>query len=476
MEPDIAGEGRCAMTTTARGFDRVREWDGRHVLHPWEAMEAHGTSDRTFLEGASGIHVRDERGRRLIDGPGGMWCVQIGYGREEMGRAIAEQAVRMPYFSPFSMGHSVVAELAAKIAERTPGDLNTVFFTTGGSTAVDSALRFVQFRNNLLGRPEKKIILSRANAYHGSTALAASVSGKGRDKNWFDQAGDTVHFLPDVTPYRRPEGMSVAAFCDEKVADLERAILTLGPGRVAAFIAEPILASGGVIVPPEGYHRRCLEVCRRHDVLYVSDEVVTAFGRLGHWFASEEVFGITPDIITCAKGMTSGYVPMGACILSDRLVAEVSGTEAKGATFSNGFTYSGHPVAAAAALKSIEIIEREGLLEHVRRIAPHFQQRLRALADLPIVGDVRGMGLMGCVECVADRVSRNPLALDTEVGARIDAHCQELGLIVRPIINMCVFSPPLIITGGQIDRMFDILAEGIRRASDDLAREGLWAA
>ena len=466
------------MTTTDRdtNLDRLRAWDGRHTLHPWEAMEVHGTSDRTFLEGASGIHVTDTEGRRLIDGPGGMWCVQIGYGREEMARAIAEQVVRMPYFSPFSMGNAAVAELAAKIAERTPGDLNTVFFTTGGSTAVDSALRFVQFRNNLLGRPEKKIVLSRANAYHGSTYLAASVSGKGRDRYWFDQAEALVHFLPDVNPYRRPGGMEVAAFCDEKVADLERAILTLGPDRVAAFIAEPILASGGVIVPPEGYHRRCLEVCRRHDVLYISDEVVTAFGRLGHWFASEEVFGITPDIITCAKGMTSGYVPMGACILSDRLVAEVSGAEARGATFSNGFTYSGHPVAAAAALKNIEIIEREGLLEHVRRIAPHFQERLRALADLPIVGDVRGMGLMGCVECVADRVSRNPLALDTEVGARIDAHCQELGLIVRPIINMCVFSPPLIITGGQIDRMFDILAEGIRRASDDLAREGLWAA
>ncbi len=464
------------MTTTTKDLDRLRGWDARHTLHPWEAMETHGTPDRTFLEGASGIFVTDAEGRRLLDGPGGMWCVQIGYGRAEMAEAIARQALRMAYFSPFSMGNAAVAELAAKIAERTPGDLNTVFFTTGGSTAVDSALRFVQFRNNLLGRPEKKIVISRANAYHGSTYLAASVSGKGRDKNWFDQAEALVHFLPDVNPYRRPEGMDVAAFCDEKVADLERAILTLGPGRVAAFIAEPILASGGVIVPPEGYHRRCLEVCRRHDVLYISDEVVTAFGRLGHWFASEAVFGVTPDIITCAKGMTSGYVPMGACIISDRLMAEVSGPQAKGATFSNGFTYSGHPVAAAAALKNIEIIEREGLLEHVRRIAPHFQERLRALAELPIVGDVRGMGLMGCVECVADRVSRNPLALDTEVGARIDAHCQALGLIVRPIINMCVVSPPLIINEGQIDRMFDILAEGIRRASDDLAREGLWAA
>ncbi len=464
------------MTAPRNDFDSVREWDARHTLHPWEAMEDHGQSGRTFAEAASGIHVTDETGRQFIDGPGGMWCVQIGYGREEMGRAIAEQVVRMPYFSPFSMGNSAAAELAAKIAERTPGDLNTVFFTTGGSTAVDTALRFVQFRNNLLGRPEKKIVISRANAYHGSTYLAASVSGKGRDRNWLDQAEGLGHFLPDVNPYRRPEGMSVEAFCDARVADLERAILALGADRVAAFIAEPILASGGVIVPPDGYHRRCLDICRRHDVLYISDEVVTGFGRLGHWFASEAVFGITPDIITCAKGMTSGYVPMGACILSDRLVAEVSGAAAKGATFSNGFTYSGHPVAAAAALKNIEIIEREGLLEHVRTITPHFQERLQALAALPIVGDVRGMGLMGCVECVADRVSRNPLALDTEVGARIDAHCQDLGLIVRPIINMCVFSPPLIITADEIDRLFDILAEGIRRASDELEREGLWAA
>lgn len=464
------------MTNLPNDFDRIRDWDNSHFLHPWEAMEDHGRNDRTFAERAKGIHVIDEAGRPMIDGPGGMWCVQIGYGREEIGQAMADQARDMAYFSPYSLGNSTVAELAAKIAERTPGDLNKVFFTTGGSTAVDSAIRFLHYRNNVLGQPDKKIVISRQKAYHGSTYISATMSGKERDKSWFDFATDMVHFLPDVNPYRRPEGMSVEAFLDAKVADLEEAILSLGPERVAAFIAEPILASGGVIVPPAGYHRRCLEVCRRHDVLYISDEVVTGFGRLGHWFASEDVFGITPDIITCAKGMTSGYVPMGACIISDRLVAEVAGEGAKGSIFSNGYTYSGHPVSAAAALKNMEIIEGEGILEHVRAVTPHFQERMQALADLPIVGDVRGMGLMGCVECVADRVSRNPLALDKEVGARIDAHCQELGLIVRPLINMCVFSPPLIITAGEIDRMFDILATGIRRASDDLAREGLWAA
>ncbi|MGB7263558.1 MAG: aminotransferase [Albidovulum sp.] len=464
------------MVASRNDFDRVRAWDNAHFLHPWEDMNDHGNNERTFAETATGIYVRDEAGRDLIDGPGGMWCVNIGYGREEMGQAMADQARDMAYFSPYSMGNSVVADLAHKIAERTPGDLNTVFFTTGGSTAVDSAVRFLHYRNNVLGRPEKKIVISRAKAYHGSTYLSASLSGKERDKSWFDFANDLVHFLPDVNPYRRPEGQDVDAFLEAKIADLETAITTLGPDRVAAFIAEPILASGGVIIPPAGYHQRCLEICRKYDVLYISDEVVTAFGRLGHWFASEEVYGITPDIITCAKGMTSGYVPMGACMISDRLIAEVSGSGAKGSVFSNGYTYSGHPVSAAAALKNIEIFEREGILEHVRAVTPHFQTRLAALGELPIVGDVRGAGLMGCVECVADRTSRNPLALDKEVGGRIDAHCQELGLIVRPLINMCVFSPPLIITTDEIDRMFDILTEGIRRASDELAREGLWAA
>ncbi|MEZ5913703.1 MAG: aminotransferase [Paracoccaceae bacterium] len=464
------------MTALKNDFATIRDWDNAHVLHPWEAMADHGRNERTFAERAEGIYVLDERGRRLIDAPGGMWCVQLGYGREEIGRAMAEQATAMAYFSPYSQANSVVSELARQIAQRTPGDLNTVFFTTGGSTAVDSAIRFVHYRNNLQGRPEKKVVISRQKAYHGSTYLSATMSGKERDKSWFDFATDLVHFLPDVNPYRRPEGMSEASFLDAKVADLENAILDLGADRVAAFIAEPILASGGVIVPPAGYHKRCFDICRKHDVLYISDEVVTGFGRLGHWFASESVFGITPDIITCAKGMTSGYVPMGACIISDRLIAEVSGDGARNSVFSNGYTYSGHPVGAAAALKTIEIFEREGILEQTRAITPYFQERMRALSELPIVGDVRGMGLMGCVECVADRNSKNPLELDKEVGARIDAHCQDLGLMVRPLINMCVFSPPLIISTDEIDQMFDILAEGIRRASDDLAREGLWAA
>lgn len=460
------------MTLTNSDFQKVREWDNKNFIHPWEGMPYLGENERTFAEGGEGIYVTTETGDRLIDGPAGMWCVQVGYGNTEIADAMAQQAREMAYFSPFNNANSAPARLAHEIAERTPGDLNHVFFTTGGSTAVDSALRFIQFRNNIMGRPEKKIVISRQKAYHGSTYLAASLSGKERDKGWLDQATHLTHFLPDVNPYLRPDTQTIDAFLDEKVADLENAILEIGPDKVAAFIAEPILCSGGVIVPPKGYHKRCLEICHKHDVLYISDEVVTGFGRLGHWFASEEVFEIVPDIITCAKGMTSGYVPMGACIISDRLVADISGENSKGATFSNGFTYSGHPVSSAAALKNIEIFERDGLLEHVREMTPIFEKRLQKLGDLPLVGDARGQGLLGCVDCVVD-ASVDDLEQDKNIGVMIDAHCQAQGLILRPIINMCVFSPPLIISEPQIHDMFDIIDKSIRMTTDDLVRQGV---
>jgi adenosylmethionine-8-amino-7-oxononanoate aminotransferase len=264
--------------------------------------------------------------------------------------------------------------------------------------------------------------------------------------------------------------MSEAEWCDEKVEDLARAIRVEGAENIAAFIAEPVLASGGVIVPPEGYVRRTWELCRQNDILYISDEVVTGFGRLGHWFASEPVFGIVPDIITAAKGLTSGYLPLGAMIVSDRLLAEISGPDREQVMFRNGYTYSGHPVCCAAALKNIEIIEREGLLEHVRAVAPHFQARLRDLARHEIVGDVRGMGLLGCVEGTArpDLPEEKRFRIDAEFGKRVDAACEARGLIVRPLLNMCVFSPPLIITIPEIDEMFDILDAAIAEVGADM--------
>lgn len=440
----------------------LHTWDRTHFVHPWHDMNAWRGYDNMLVQGADGIYHYDETGKQFIDGPGGMWCVQIGYNRPEMAQAIADQALKMPYASPFTNVSEPGAILAKKIADMAPGDLNNVFFTTGGSTAVDTAIRAMHFMNNTLGRPEKKIVLAREKGYHGSTYLASTVSGKERDVTKFDVEQRLVHFLPNVNPYLRPDDMSVDAWCDAKVADLQNAIETIGADKIGAFIAEPVLASGGVIVPPKGYHKRTFDICKANDILYISDEVVTGFGRLGHWFASEDVFDIQPDMITCAKGLTSGYLPLGACIISDAMMERMTGQGE--VLFSNGYTYSGHPVSCAAALKNIEIIEDENILQHVRDITPHFQKRLADCARFPIVGDARGMGLIGCIE---GRLSKDGSRLEDErkIGTRLDEVCNDMGLIVRPLINMCVFSPPLIITIPQIDAMFDILEAAIEQVS-----------
>jgi adenosylmethionine-8-amino-7-oxononanoate aminotransferase len=288
-----------------------------------------------------------------------------------------------------------------------------------------------------------------------------------------DLITDYIHHLPVPNPYRRPEGMSLEAFCDEKVADLENKILELGPENVACFIAEPLLASGGVIVPPPGYQKRTWEVCRKYDVLYISDEVVTGFGRLGHVFASKPVFDIEPDIITCAKGLTSGYVPLGAMLVSDRLFAELTATAGKGQFFANGYTYSAHPVACAAGLANLDIIEREDICGRVRENGPYFQQRMRELLELDMVGDVRGSHFMVCVETSADKKNKTVPPANWDFAWRIFEKCRPKGLMVRPLSHLVILSPPLVITRAQIDETVEVLKQGIKEVADDLTREGL---
>ena len=451
----------------------IRAADNETLVPPW-GMLAGPAADRTIACRGEGIYLYDPEGRRYIDGPGGMWCMQIGYGRREMADAIADQVERLTYSSPWFFATEPSAVLARRLAELAPGDLDRVFFTTGGSTAVDSAIRFTHFYHNLCGRPEKKLILSRERSYHGSTFLAASVTGKEREQSHLDTDGDRVRFLPDVNPRLRAAGESEAEWGRRKAGDLEAAIRSLGPDRVGAFIAEPVLASGGVIIPPAGYHRATREICRRYGVLYISDEVVTGFGRLGHWFASEAVFGIEPDILVCAKGLTSGYQPLGAMLLSARLARELQEAGGGEALFTNGFTYSGHPVACAAALKNIEIIEREEILAHVRRVAPLFQERLQALRRHGIVRDARGIGLLGALEGSVDpeAAEEDRLAIDLEFGERMDRACEARGLIVRPLVNMCVFSPPLVIREAEIERMFDILDAALAEVGPAMLRAG----
>jgi len=435
----------------------------RHFLHPWEDVTAIGETPRTVLMDSEGIYVTTSEGKRLIDGPGGMWCVNVGHGREEIIEACAAQMRRLSYFSPWSMASDVAAALAKRLAALSPGDLNNVFFTTGGSTAVDSALRFAFFYNNCLGRPEKKHVISRVNAYHGSTYLTASCSGKMREKEAMDMIEDHIHFLSCPKPKDRPEGQSLEDFTAEKVAELEAMILRVGADKVAAFIAEPVMASGGVIVQPDGYLAGCAEVCRRHDVLFIADEVVTSFGRLGHYFASEEVFGVQPDMLTTAKGLTSGYQPLGALFISDRLIEEISKTSNEGRGFTSGFTYSGHPVSCAAAMANLDIFERDGLLDHVQRIAPYFETALRSLSDIPAITDIRVKGLMAGLECELDPTHPDE-DRNTAFAARVDEICQRHGLLLRPVYNACVMSPPLTISERQIDEMVAILRRGFEEA------------
>ena len=307
------------------------------VLHPYEDMESRGTYDRKLIVKSDNIYLYDENGKEYIDGPGGMWCNNIGHGNKEIGEAVKNQLEKMEYCSPFSESSEISAELASVLSELSPGDLNTVFFTTDGSTANDTALRFIMFYNNILGRPNKKHFITRHKAYHGSTYLTGSITGKDREKNNFDFEKNFIHHLSSPLSYRRKNNQTIQEFCDELVKEFEDKIIELGSENVAAFIAEPVMASGGCIVPPEGYLKRIWQICKKYDVLYISDEVVTGFGRMGHFFSSEEVFDIVPDIITCAKGITSGYMPLGAVLFSDKLLNDI---KKESALFFHGYTYS----------------------------------------------------------------------------------------------------------------------------------------
>jgi adenosylmethionine-8-amino-7-oxononanoate aminotransferase len=453
--------------------EEIRRSAERHLVQPWPVAGKIGREARGLIGAGDGIYVTDETGKRLIDGPAGMWCVNVGHRSRELADAMRDQAMELSYNSPWYTMNEPSAALAKRIAGHAPGDLEHVFFTTGGSSAVESALRFMQFYNNVRGRPEKKMILSRGGAYHGSTYLSASLNGRPRDRDWMDGADDLVVKLSCPDPFRRPDGMDVAQFADWLVQEFADTVERVGADRIGAFVGEPVMASGGVIVPPDGYLPSIAQICRDNDILNVSDEVVTAFGRLGHVFASKDVFGVEPDIITFAKGVTSGYFPLGGMVVSARLFDELRRSNHAGAMYAHGLTYSSHPIGCAVALKNLDMLE-DGLLAHARSVAPYFLEQLKTLEELPLVGQVRGMGLMACVECVADRESRNPLSLDTEVGQRIDRHCHELGLMVRPLIHMCVMSPPLVITRPQIDDMVSILREGISRTMDDLRAEGMW--
>lgn len=453
--------------------DDLKRKDINHNIHPWTNFATFKDEGSLVMAQSNGNYVYDTEGNKYLDGIAGLWCVNIGYRHQTMVKAISDQINEIAYYTTF--GHVVTppaAELAAKIAELAPGDLNHTFFGTGGSMSNDTAIRIIHFYFNRLGKPNKKKIISRVSSYHGSTYLAMTLTGEKADHIGFDLAKDLVHYVSAPNCYRRPEGTTLDQFCDQLVEEFENKILELGEDNVAAFIAEPIMGAGGVIVAPPGYHKRMKEVCEKYGMLYISDEVVTAFGRLGHFFASEEVFDIVPDIITSAKGISSGYVPLSATILSDKIYDVISdGPQEEGALFTHGFTYAGHPVSCAAGLANIMIMEEGLICDHVQQIGPYFKRQLETLSDLDIVGDVRGSHFMLCVENVKDKKTKELFDASVNIGKRIAVHCQSRGVIVRPIGHLNVLSPPLTLSRDEIDILVSTLRESIEATMDDLARE-----
>ena len=422
-----------------------------------------------IMEHAGGSYLTDIEGNRYLDAVGGLWCTNIGQGREEMADAIAAQVKKLAYASPFvDMTTTPAAELASKLADIAPGSLNHVLYSCGGSTAIDSAYRLIQFYQNCRGLHDKKHIIARDASYHGSTYIAMSIGGKKADHPpEFDYKRDTIHHISSPNFYRAEGYESEEQFLEFLVDELEQKILSLGADKVAAFFAEPILGAGGVVVPPKGYHQRTHAVCKQYDVLYVSDEVVTAFGRLGHWFSSQDVFGFEPDIITCAKGLSSGYLPLGATIYSDE-IHEVISEQGKGRYFAQGYTYSGHPVCCAAALKNIEIMERENIFQNAVDVGDYFGEQLNTLTDLPIVGQVRGYRLMQCVEFVSNKETREMFPEEMDIGKVVSDIADKKGLLVRPIVHLNVMSPPLIISKEEVDFTVATLRESISEAVDQI--------
>jgi L-2,4-diaminobutyrate transaminase len=468
---DEASTGRLSPTVPAPGPDALKDLDLRFAFHPFTSIRDHEASGPLVIVEGQGCRLTDSRGQTYLDAMAGLWCVNIGYGDLEMADAIRAQVARLPYYHSFSsMANDVSTVLAEKIVESAPVPMARVFFGNSGSDANDTNLKLVWYYNNVLGRPEKKKIISRRRGYHGVTVATAGLTGLDSLHAGFDVP------LPMIRHVRAPHrlweaepGMSDAEFVADLARELEELVLAEGPETVAAFIAEPIQAAGGVIVPPPGYFPAIEEVLRRYDILFIADEVVCGFGRLGRWFGTE-TYDLHPDLMTLAKGITSGYVPMSASLVSQGIWDVLAQGSERYGVFGHGYTYSAHPVAAAAALANLAIIEREGLVDQATKRGAYLRERLHErFADHPLVGEVRGEGHIAAVELVRSRSPLQRFDPSLRVGARLARASRDHGVITRALPNAdtIAFSPPFVVTEHELDEMVD----GTRKALDDVAAD-----
>ncbi len=420
-----------------------------------------------IITSAAGCVLRDGDGKELLDGMAGLWCVNVGYGRQELVDAAAAQMQELPFYNTFfRTATPPPIELAARLAGLLGGELQHVFFNNSGSEANDTVFRLVRTYWMLKGEPQRKIFISRKNAYHGSTVASASLGGM----DFMHVQGDMP--IPGIEhvmqPYHFGEafGEDPAAFAQRAAAAIEERILEVGPENVAAFIGEPVQGAGGVIIPPEGYWRQVEAICRKYGILLVSDEVICGFGRLGAWFGFQH-YGIKPDLVSMAKGLSSGYLPISATAVSREIVDVL---RRSGEEFAHGFTYSGHPVSCAVALRNLDIIADEGLVERVRDDAgPYLAAALQTLMDHPMVGEVRSLGLIGAVEIVSEKGTNTRHGSGGIAGPRVRDLCIEHGLMVRAIRDSIVMSPPLIIRHDEIDQMIAIIRAALDQAQTELS-------
>ncbi|MBS7559672.1 MULTISPECIES: aspartate aminotransferase family protein [Pseudomonas] len=431
---------------------QTREWQtlsSDHHLAPFSDFKQLKEKGPRIITHAKGVYLWDSEGNQILDGMAGLWCVAIGYGRDELAEAASKQMRELPYYNLFfQTAHPPVLELSKAIADIAPEGMNHVFFTGSGSEGNDTMLRMVRHYWAIKGQPNKKTIISRVNGYHGSTVAGASLGGM----KYMHEQGDLP--IPGIVhipqPYWFGEGgdMSPEEFGIWAANQLEEKILELGVDNVGAFIAEPIQGAGGVIVPPDSYWPRIKEILAKYDILFVADEVICGFGRTGEWFGSD-FYDLKPDMMTIAKGLTSGYIPMGGLIVRDEVVAVLN----EGGDFNHGFTYSGHPVAAAVALENIRIMRDEKIIQRAHeKAAPYLQKRLRELSDHPLVGEVRGVGLLGAIELVKDKATRARYE-GRGVGMICRQFCFDNGLIMRAVGDTMIIAPPLVISEAEIDEL-----------------------
>ena len=432
---------------------RWQEEDRQHFLHPFTDHRALGERGTRVITRADGVYIWEENGRKILDGMSGLWCVNLGYGREELVEAGCRQLRELPYYNSFfQCTHPPAIELARELCELAPPGFNKVFLTNSGSEANDTIIRLVRYYWSLLGKPDKQIIIARRNAYHGSTVGAGSLSGM----PWLHaQAGMPIpNILHIEQPYWFGLGgdLDPAEFGRQVARQLATTIEEVGVDKVAAFIAEPVQGAGGAVIPPATYWPEIQKICDEYGILLIADEVITGFGRLGQWFGSQH-YGIRPDLMPFAKGVTSGYQPLGGVMLNDK-VADV--LVARGGEFFHGFTYSGHPVACAVARAVLQVMRKEKLVEHVRdAVAPAFGSRLQKLNDHPLVGEVRTAGLIGGIELVPRKSSRQRFAKDLKAGERCRDFCIEEGLVMRAVGDTMIVAPPFVTTNAQLDELVD---------------------